>query len=478
MQKIFIFLFLPSFLFAQYSSKEIDSLMTKEYYRLREQRKFEEIIIVSRQVIQDSKEINYLKGEIYGYTRLGNMQYNVRDYQEALRSLNYADKLVENSNFQDNMIRTSIHLGTGLCYSEFGSSYHNACLQYDKALIFAGKIENNDERIFYRHLIYSNLYGLYSHLNNKGKQIFYLRKALSVKPTSYILTELARYHNVYSKNLDSARFYLEKSEKKADTDFAKAALYNQWAKYYEEKKEFRKAIDFYVKNEILARKTKEAPLQEEALVGLFHCYKEMGNLEKAVLYSEKRNIFKDSIRLLQSKNSEMAIKDIIAKNEKITRQKFSSTQKVLIAFFVLVLITIVFFALKTYRKERKKALEMIEEREGIISIKEEENQKLQQKVNDSFDEIIALARSNSPQLLIRFKEVYPDYYGKLEHLEPKLLTTEIKLCVMIFLGFTTKDIAEYNFVTISAVQHRKYRLRKKLSIPSDVEIHKWIVLKY
>ncbi len=405
MYRIFIvFIFLHGVVFAQYSPKEIDSLMTKEYYQLREERKFEEIITLSRQVIKNSRKINYLKGEIYGYTRLGNMLYNIRNYKEALKSLNYANELVENSNFQDNTIRASIHLGIGLCYSESGLSYHNKMLQYDKALFFAEMITNSYEKDFYKYLVYSNFYGLYSNLKNKEKEIFYLRKALSVKQSSYMLTELARYHNVYTKNIDSARFYLEKSQKYADTDFARAALYNQWGRFYEEKKEYIKAIEFYKKNEFLARKTKEAPLQEEALIGLSYCYKKIGNLDKAMFYSEKRNVFKDSIKILQMQNSTVTVDDILNKSEKTISRRFSIAQKVFIAIIVFALIVICFFVIKIYKnqKERKKVLDLMEEKEEIISLKEEEAQELKLKVNESFEEVIQLAKTNSPEFLTRF----------------------------------------------------------------------------
>ncbi|WP_313153544.1 hypothetical protein [Sphingobacterium multivorum] len=45
---------------------------------------------------------------------------------------------------------------------------------------------------------------------------------------------------------------------------------------------------------------------------------------------------------------------------------------------------------------------------------------------------------------------------------------------MAFLNFSTKNIAEYTFVTIRAVQIRKNRLRKKFDIPSDADFNNWM----
>lgn len=45
---------------------------------------------------------------------------------------------------------------------------------------------------------------------------------------------------------------------------------------------------------------------------------------------------------------------------------------------------------------------------------------------------------------------------------------------MAFLNFSTKNISEYTFVTILAVQVRKNRLRKKFDIPSEVDFNNWM----
>jgi DNA-binding NarL/FixJ family response regulator len=42
------------------------------------------------------------------------------------------------------------------------------------------------------------------------------------------------------------------------------------------------------------------------------------------------------------------------------------------------------------------------------------------------------------------------------------------------LKFTTKEIAEYTFVSIKAIQNRKNRLRKRLFIENDTDLYDWI----
>jgi DNA-binding CsgD family transcriptional regulator len=51
---------------------------------------------------------------------------------------------------------------------------------------------------------------------------------------------------------------------------------------------------------------------------------------------------------------------------------------------------------------------------------------------------------------------------------------DLTFCAYLYLNFSSKDIAQYTFVTPRAVQIRKNRLRKKLNINSEEDIYLWI----
>ncbi|MDV7695946.1 hypothetical protein N6B72_03340 [Chryseobacterium soli] len=89
------------------------------------------------------------------------------------------------------------------------------------------------------------------------------------------------------------------------------------------------------------------------------------------------------------------------------------------------------------------------------------------------DEIMTLAKGNSPYLLNKSRLVYPAFFNKIYMIQPNLKNSELIFCIYLKLNLTTKEIATYTFVTPKAIQNRKNRLRKKLSIPSDVDIYKW-----
>lgn len=89
------------------------------------------------------------------------------------------------------------------------------------------------------------------------------------------------------------------------------------------------------------------------------------------------------------------------------------------------------------------------------------------------EEIIRLAKQNSPRLLSKFKSAYPVFFENLAAINASLQNSEIIFCIYLKLRLSTKEIATYTFVTPKAIQNRKNRLRKKLKISSDTDIYKW-----
>ncbi|MFL9832801.1 helix-turn-helix transcriptional regulator [Chryseobacterium terrae] len=89
------------------------------------------------------------------------------------------------------------------------------------------------------------------------------------------------------------------------------------------------------------------------------------------------------------------------------------------------------------------------------------------------EEIIRLAKQNSPRLLSKFKSAYPEFFENLAAVNANLQNSEIIFCIYLKLRLSTKEIALYTFVTPKAIQNRKNRLRKKLNIASTTDIYKW-----
>ncbi|OPB92798.1 hypothetical protein BB020_07855 [Elizabethkingia occulta] len=89
------------------------------------------------------------------------------------------------------------------------------------------------------------------------------------------------------------------------------------------------------------------------------------------------------------------------------------------------------------------------------------------------EEVIKLAKKNDSTFLVKFQEVYPEFVTKLQAINPDLEVSEITFAALISLNFTSKEISTYTFVQHTSVQQRKRRLRKRLNIPSDMDMYEF-----
>lgn len=90
------------------------------------------------------------------------------------------------------------------------------------------------------------------------------------------------------------------------------------------------------------------------------------------------------------------------------------------------------------------------------------------------DYIIKLAKENNNELLLRFHEFNPEFAPNLYNINPLLSNSDMILCIMIWLGFSSKEISQYTFIEHRSVQTKKNRLRKKLNIDSHIDIYMFL----
>jgi len=149
--------------------------------------------------------------------------------------------------------------------------------------------------------------------------------------------------------------------------------------------------------------------------------------------------------------------------------------------------SILIFAVDYYFVERKKYIVSMlhsENEYNINTIKslQTENERLLKNhfiannlTEEDINEIMKLAKKNDPFFLDKFQFFFPDFFARLDNRGVKLILSDQHLCAMMKLNLDTKQIATYTNTTIKSVEGKKYRLRKKLNIPSDIEITQWIL---
>jgi len=74
------------------------------------------------------------------------------------------------------------------------------------------------------------------------------------------------------------------------------------------------------------------------------------------------------------------------------------------------------------------------------------------------------------QFKLHFEEVNPGFFYNLHEKCPTLTQSELKVCAYYRINLDTKEIARLLNVTNAAIQKGRHRLRKKMNIPSEIEI--------
>ncbi|MGG5210519.1 helix-turn-helix transcriptional regulator [Chryseobacterium sp. MIQD13] len=106
----------------------------------------------------------------------------------------------------------------------------------------------------------------------------------------------------------------------------------------------------------------------------------------------------------------------------------------------------------------------------IVNMRE----KFNRKDDMDLENLVKLAMNDDIAFIPKIKSSFPNLYDNIAEINPDVTSEEFKLCALLKLGFTTKDIAEYHHISVRTVQTRKSRLRKSFGISADTDLYKWI----
>ncbi|MGV3705573.1 MAG: triple tyrosine motif-containing protein [Arcticibacter sp.] len=79
------------------------------------------------------------------------------------------------------------------------------------------------------------------------------------------------------------------------------------------------------------------------------------------------------------------------------------------------------------------------------------------------------------QFARHFDQIHSNFLSRLKERFPDLSSNDLKLCAYLKMNMTSKEIAQLMSITIKAVEVSRYRLRKKLQIPSDVPLFDYLL---
>lgn len=123
-------------------------------------------------------------------------------------------------------------------------------------------------------------------------------------------------------------------------------------------------------------------------------------------------------------------------------------------------------------------LKLIEKDEFLSNLKDRLAQQNGDLSAKSVKQIVRSINNNSAQnweeFEARFIAVNQDFYQRLEVKFPKLTQGDKRLCALIKLDFSSKDMAKLMGISVESVHTNRYRLRKKLDLERDTNLTEFI----
>ena len=459
------------------SSNEVDSILQVSHQKFSELQ-FVESSEIANQALNLSVINSYSKGIVMSKLYIAKVLLEIGLNMEALE---YIEEIKEESFFKKNIIpQVEYHRLKGRIYGT-QQLYTLAKEAFDEQLFLSEKIKDPKKKELSKLWAYQNIEHLYS-LQGLNDSIRVYQKLQENQLSHFEEHEV--FYNISTLHVNKGKVYLNRGEyDKASEQIEKSIdmleKYNMPYRYYTlqmfgdleaAKGNVDKAISYY--NEALENSTfLNATLTSRDLHKKLSDYMLSNDtlMNNAREHRGMYTMLNDSLNNHNSMVVDAVMKNIIIDKDKTSTQKrklFRLTLAGIILISVLIGAFLIVRNIRDKKKIKEKEQKLITSTEKIVLLEEE----LESNI---FNDIIELAKSNSPEFLPLFGKGYPEFVEAMKQLDPNIRSSELYFCALAYLNCSTKDIANYTFVTTRAVQVRKNRMRKKYDIPSEIDFNEW-----
>lgn len=388
------------------------------------QKKYNKALGIYKQNLNNFKEINDQAGMWLSRSNIGACQCHLKQFTQGITNINSAIDNFRKDKRKYYEASAINYLGN--CYAQqdlVAKSQENFLV----ALDLAKKI--NRQKVVLEAL--KNLFMLYKKQKNYKKSL--------------------HYHECYQNLKDS--IFTQKSSQEI--------LVLQAHHEAEQREQTLKMQDKQI--EILRKNEANERLQKQALVGLLITISIIGGLvilllrlmviKKRSIIAKNKELYQTQQHLHQAKLSEeRLVADNLQKALDIKNQQLSS-----------------------------KALHIIQKNEILQKIKNDINQvnakgrrsKELRQIVQSIDYSFSLDKSWD-NFFSFFEEVHPAFFDKLRAKAPNLSYLDLRLCALVRLRFSSKEMATILGIAIGSVAVARHRVRKKLKIPKDQHLSNFI----
>jgi len=487
---IFCFIFLSYSLMNGQSpqQKSIDSLWNlavgKHSYA---EKGSKEMLRLCTEVYYQSKNINYDKGTLRALVKMSEIYQNEQNYKESLNKINEGLALVEKTG---NYVIWSdlLTLESGI-YREVGY-YDKSRKNCRKALSIANQITETDRKHIARSNIFRQIAGTIDKENtlpNKYDSVrFYYDKAYAEskelsntfpQKNRYLAKNVKNIASIYllQNNIPEAEKYLNEFEdltKNEKNSVEYISFYTLKGNIENKNRNYDKALEYFNNSIHLSEKYKILPSKLiDSYSGIAESYFGLQDYKNQAFYLTKAKKITDSLA-----DAEKKIVNNIPSEHKENNESHLLLYAIPILTLILLLLLYFFFVRKktASNKETTKPVEQKkvpdEASSDLLQEQSSENKDLHR-----LDHIIELALNNDKSFFLKFCEIFPAFSQTLLSISSQLTPSDLEYCALMKLNFDTKQIAIVKKTSVSSVESRKYRIRKKLNIDSSENIYKWLM---
>lgn len=492
---------------------EVLSKLSGSYYRNQD---YPQAIEYKKQAIDIYKNLGETQKIVLAYEHLGIFYSDITDYEKSLSSFFEGIKIVDKD--ADPAQYNSLILNIGTTYIEAGNNKQG--IQYLRKALDYYRVNKNFEHLA---ATYSNIGVAYKALKQPDSAVYCFEKALQIAIENNYLSSIAASYN------NMGDVYLEKKDYKSSLQKYQLALefFTQnsdergvWhaqsgiASVLKETGEYTSALNLYKKCIEYFKAKSDLSYLVPCLKNLSEIYDSLKDARQSFVYYREYAAMKDSLSQSETLNKMASLqmkldidnleKENAVKNDLLEKEQKINTLKIYILLGILVIVILIVLIvynkkqhqrnllrleLKTTQQEKGTlqeelkyrltelesfALQIVQKNDLLNDLKKDlkvfkgidghpaEIKNITFKINNAIKSNKDLERFSK-----RVDEVNASFFNTLTQKFPDLTEKEKKLCALLKLNLSSKEIAVLNNVSEGAITMARYRLRKKLAIEHD-----------
>ncbi|MCD4695350.1 MAG: tetratricopeptide repeat protein [Bacteroidales bacterium] len=440
------------------------------------------------------------------------------EYEKALNLLFKASNIFNELKKENNLAYTVNEIG-GIYYDQ--ENFNKAFEYFQNALTLYLKTGNKRGISS----AYNNIGEIYRIKNKFDKALEHYKKALEI---SNNLNRQELFAVIYNnmgnifltlEQFDSAYHYMSLSEKisnNLNNPLRIGTAYISLGNFYLKTGDTTNSLIFFQKGYAIAKQHSYLSDMQEATFGISKVYEITENFKKAYFFYYKYKILSDSVVNISNyeKITQIEMNRLFESEQKMNK---IARQKTNMSYFTLAITLIFVFVLLVllYGRQKIKIKHSHSEAENLqleySQLKDElefKNRELTTKVmyllrknellsflsekllkaktlfskenEKKVEEIIFSLQENVDKNIWdvfeqRFQDVHIDFYRKLMSEFPNLSKNDKKLCALIRLNLSTKEISSLTHQNLNSIEVARTRLRKKLNISNtDISLNRFL----